>query len=142
MVYVDKEALVSLIEKNKEYLKKLRELQKYNEEDFLDDWRIYSLVDRYLHLALESFLDIGKKVINQLDLKKPDRYSDVPYILAQNKIIPKNMQEKYEELAKFRNALVHDYLYLDHEIIYKHLQEDVEYLEKFVEFIKDYMKDK
>lgn len=140
MIYVDKEALTKLINKNKGYIKKLKQLQKYDKKSFLDDWKIYSLAERYLHLGLESFLDIGKKVINQLDLEKPDRYSDIPRILAKNKIIPKKLQAKYEELAKFRNALVHDYLYLDHEKIYQHLQEDTTYLENFIEFISSFLK--
>lgn len=142
MVYIDTESLTNLIDKNKQYIKNLKDLQEYSKDDFLSDWKIYSLVDRYLHLALESMLDIGKKIINQMDFKKPDRYTEIFKILSENKIIPRDKQAKYEELAKFRNALVHDYLYLDHEKIYKHLQEDIKYLEAFLEYIKNFLKNK
>lgn len=140
MVHTDKESLLKIINKNKQYIKKLETLRQYKEQEFLNDWKVYSLTDRYLHLALESMLDIGKKVINQLDMEKPDYYSDIPRILADNKIIPRDRQSKYEELAKFRNTLVHDYLYLDHKEIYRHLQEDLGYLKEFVQFVIDYLK--
>lgn len=140
MVQIDKASLLKIIEKNKGYIKLLEELQQHSEQEFLKDWKIYSLTDRYLHLALESMLDIGKKVINQLDLEKPDRYSDIPRILVDNKIIPRVKQKEYEELAKFRNTLVHDYLYLDHKEIYRHLQKDPERLKEFIRFITDYFK--
>jgi uncharacterized protein YutE (UPF0331/DUF86 family) len=60
--------------------------------------------------------------------------------LADNKIIPRKMEDKYKELAKFRNALVHDYLYLDHKEIYRHLKQDPDYLKKFIQFVVDFIK--
>jgi uncharacterized protein YutE (UPF0331/DUF86 family) len=62
MVKIDRESLLNLIDKNKQYIKRLELLQKYSEQKFLNDWKVYSLTDRYLHLALESFLNIGKKL--------------------------------------------------------------------------------
>lgn len=56
---VDKEKLVKYIQELERYLKHLDELQKYSQEEFLSNWRVYDLIDRKLHLILETFLTLG-----------------------------------------------------------------------------------
>lgn len=136
---VDKEKLAKYIEQLEDYLNKINNLKNISKESFLSNWKEYQLVDRILHLALETFLNIGEMIISEYNYKKPDYYSDVPKILNENKIISEKLKEELIELAKFRNVLVHQYLYLDHEIIYEHLQNDEEILKKFLENIKEFI---
>ena len=90
----------------------------------MTDWRISYTVERTLHLSLETFLSIGEMLISEFKFKKPDSYAEIPKILMENKVIPKNLAEKLIDLAKFRNVLVHEYLYLDREKVYQHLLND------------------
>ena len=55
---VDKEKLAKYIQELEGYLSHLDELQKHPVNEFLSDWRIYSLAERQLHLTLEAFLTI------------------------------------------------------------------------------------
>lgn len=136
---VDKEKLTKYVQELEIYLKQLKELQGYDKEKFLSDWKIYDLVDRKLHLALETFLTLGEMIISEFGFQKPDVYADIPRILFENKVITKDLEEKLIDLARFRNALVHDYLYLDHERIYEHLQEDPEFIKEFIDSIKKFV---
>jgi len=121
---VDKERLAKYINELSTYLRNLDELKKHPRDEFLANWRIYSLAERQLHLSLETFLTIGEMIIAEFGFAKPDTYADIPRILFENKVISKQLKDNLVDLASFRNVLVHDYLYLNHEKVYKHLQKD------------------
>lgn len=139
---VDKEKIAKYIQDLERYISQLKELQEYGEEDFVSDWKIYDLADRKLHLALETFLTLGEMIIGEFNFRKPDTYADIPRILFENKVINQELKEKLVDLARFRNVLVHEYLYLDHQIVYRHLQKDPQILKNFIEVLKKFLKDK
>lgn len=136
---VDKEILAKYIQQLNIYLKHLEELAKHGLDEFLSDWRIYDLADRQLHLALEIFLTLGEMIISEFDFAKPDTYADIPRILFENKVIDKQLKDQLVDLARFRNVLVHDYLYLNHEIVYQHLQKDSKIIKEFIDAVKRFV---
>lgn len=136
---VDKEKLTKYIQELELYLRHLAELQNYKQDKFLSDWKIYDLVDRKLHLALETFLTLGEMIIGEFGFQKPDAYADIPRILFENKVISLELKEKLTKLARFRNVLVHEYLYLDHQKVYEHLQNAPPIIKDFIEAIKKFV---
>jgi uncharacterized protein YutE (UPF0331/DUF86 family) len=139
---IDKEKIAKYIQELERYLLHLKELQKYKKEEFISDWKIYDLVDRKLHLSLETFLSLGEMIIEEFNFRKPDVYADIPRILFENKIIDQSLKKKLVDLARFRNVLVHEYLYLDHEIVYQHLQKDPKILKDFILAVKKFIRGK
>ena len=135
----DKERLAKYINELSTYLKNLDELKKHPRDKFLADWRIYSLAERQLHLAMETFLTIGEMIISEFDFAKPDTYADIPRILFENKVIAKQLKDQLVDLARFRNVLVHDYLYLNHEKVYEHLHKDSKIIKKFIDAVKKFV---
>jgi uncharacterized protein YutE (UPF0331/DUF86 family) len=136
---VDKEKLAKYIQELEGYLIHLDELQKHPIDEFISDWRIFSLVDRQLHLTLESFLTIGEMIIAEFGFDKPDTYADIPRILFENKVISKRLNDQLIDLARFRNVLVHDYLSLDHEKVYQHIQKDPKIIREFIKEVKKFV---
>ena len=136
---VDKEKLAKYIQELEGYLSHLDELQKHPIDEFISDWRIFSLVDRQLHLTLESFLTIGEMIIAEFGFDKPDTYADIPRILFENKVISKRLNDQLIDLARFRNVLVHDYLSLDHEKVYQHIQKDPKIIREFIKEVKKFV---
>ena len=137
---VDEERLAKYIRELENYLGQLNELKKISKEDYISDWRVSYIVERTLHLSLETFLSIGEMIISELRFKKPDSYAEIPKILTENKVIPQQLAEKLIDLAKFRNVLVHEYLYLDREKVYQHLFNDQEIIQEFLNCIKQFIK--
>lgn len=135
---VDREKLAKYILELERYIEQLKELKHYNREEFLSDWKIYDLVDRKLHLVLETYLAIGEIIIGEKKLRKPDTYADIPRILFENKVIGNALKEQLVDLARFRNVLVHEYVALDHGIVYKHLQNAPAIIAEFLKAIKSY----
>lgn len=73
-----------------EYLRFLRELKAASLEAFMTDFRSRGAAERYLQLAIESVIDIGSEIISFLQLRRPERYRDIPPILAQARSFPPN----------------------------------------------------
>jgi uncharacterized protein YutE (UPF0331/DUF86 family) len=136
---IDRETLAKYIQELEGYLGRFAELQRYSEEEFLSDWRIHDLADRQLHLTLETFLTVGETVISGCGFRKPDTYADIPRILYENKVIGKQLRDDLVDLARFRNVLVHDYLFLDHEKVYRHVHTDAKTIEEFISAIKQFV---
>lgn len=137
---IDPTVLNSRIAKLREYLKILKELSKEKEEDFIQNYKIYGLAERYLQLAIECVLDIGNHLISRLDLKKPEIYQDILLILGKNEILPIEFSEKIAKMAGFRDILVHGYIDIDETLVYNHLKEDLKDFDDFINYIIQYLK--
>ena len=136
---IDSKVINSRLAKLRGYNKILEELSLENEKEFIKNYKIYGLAERYLHLAIESVLDIGNHLISRLELKKPDTYQEIFIILGKNSIIPEEFSEKIAKMAGFRNILVHDYLDIDESIVYNHLKEDLGDFKEFIKYIVEYL---
>lgn len=135
-----KPTILQLINKQEEYLSQLKELQKYSFQEFKDDWKIYQLTDHSLHLAIECLIDIGKILVIEKKLKKPQTYKEVFDILNKNKIISSALTEELKNLVEFRNRLIHEYLYLDFEDIYEICQNKLNVFREFLEAVRKILK--
>ncbi len=99
-----------------EYINDLSEHSPLEIEQYKNNKLLSRFIERTLHLAIESFLDIGNHIISKNRLGEVNYNSDVVRLLAKNDIVKKNKQ-KYIQMVQFRNVLVHDYSDIDPEII-------------------------
>lgn len=136
-----KPTILQLINKLEEYLNQLKELQKYSFEEFKEDWKIYQLADHSLHLAIECLIDLGKTLIIEKKLKKPQTYKEIFDILNKNKIISSVLTEELRDLVEFRNRLIHEYLFLDLEDIYETYQNKLTVFRNFLAVVRKILKE-
>ncbi|MEA3460183.1 MAG: HepT-like ribonuclease domain-containing protein [Chloroflexota bacterium] len=61
---LDHEAITARLDKLSEYGKILKELRKASRSEFIADYHVYGLAERYLQLSIECLLDIGGKLPN------------------------------------------------------------------------------
>ncbi len=125
---------------------KLSELQVYvmeldedipaNEEEYLGERVIRRACERTFQLACEDVLDICNLVIAGKSLGLPKDNRDAIRKLADNKIIPKKLADRLEDMVGFRNLLVHRYGKVDDSRAYHHLKEEVDDLYEFAEAIE------
>lgn len=122
-----------------EYLTILRALQKYSFDEFTQDPEHYGSVERFLHLAIEAVIDIGNRIVAEMNLGVVNWYSDIPALLAQRGFIDADLEQRWMRMIGFRNALVHDYADIDRRIVYEALQHrlgDLEALRRvFAQFL-------
>jgi uncharacterized protein YutE (UPF0331/DUF86 family) len=136
---IKSEVIRKRLNKLDEYLKILYGLQKYTMEEFLSDPEHYASVERFLHMAIESTIDIGGHIVSGLGMGEVNWYSDIAAIMEEKGYISVELREKWIRIVGFRNILVHQYIEVDRKIVYDVLQNklsDLEELKKvFVSFL-------
>ena len=119
---IDKDIIMFKLSKLRQYLNYLKQLQKSSFEDFVSDFKIAGAVERDLQVSIECMIDIGNEVISSLQLQRPERYQDIPYILARSGMIPRQFADTMATMIGFRNLLVHDYATINLKLVYEFLQ--------------------
>ncbi|HEY3993614.1 MAG TPA: HepT-like ribonuclease domain-containing protein [Ktedonobacteraceae bacterium] len=119
---VDKELLARHLKLLRESLVILSDLGKSPREEFVADFHIYGLAERYLQSAIEACLHICSILVAALGLRKPEGYHELLSIVAGQQIIPRTLAYRLELLINLRDVLVHEPGTLDHELLYEHVQ--------------------
>jgi len=138
-------------EKIKEHLKLLNryyllllDTQKLSLEEFKTDQIRQGSTERYLHLAIESCLNIGNRILAiyqfEKPIKAPETYADIFKELRLIGVIDDDFSQRLIKMAKFRNRLVHLYWEIDVETIYAIIQEYLDDFIKFREKVVDFLK--
>lgn len=136
---VKRELVLSRLEKLNEYIKVLKTIKNYSEEEYISNPMIYGSMERFLHLSIECVLDISNHLISDLSLRRPDSNREIFIILCENKIIDEKLKENLCNMAGFRNILVHDYMKLDRIIVYKIINNNLKDIEKFIKIVSTYL---
>ncbi len=133
---IDKELVQRQITQLRSAVKILRDLGKTPQDEFLADYRIYGLAERYLQLAIEACLRICGTLVASFGLRRPDAYHELLSIIAAQQIIPRSLAYRLEVLTNFRDSLVHDSGTLDRNILYDHILQRLDDLEEFAELVE------
>jgi uncharacterized protein YutE (UPF0331/DUF86 family) len=148
---------VIMDERIKEHLKllnryyiRLDEIRKITKNKFLKDGLVQAAAERYLHLAIESCLNIGNRTISLYQFKKPvktpETYSDIFIEMRNLGVIDNEFSKKLIQMTQFRNRLVHLYWKLEPTQVYQIIQDDLEDFKTFqknlVNFLNEHPIDK
>lgn len=127
------EVLQRRIDKAEEYLNFLKNIKdKYSNEEFKENPMIYGSTERFLHLIIETLMDIGNHIISDQNLGKVDFYKDIPELLFEGNYINEELKDIFIKIIGFRNILVHDYLEIDHDIVYSIIRDDLNDLKEIL----------
>ncbi|GBE54294.1 MAG TPA: DUF86 domain-containing protein [Euryarchaeota archaeon] len=120
-------------------------------EEAVKDWERYSAFsleeltlnrdkrNMALHamlLSIQASIDISNYHIVKHDMKRPSTYRESFEILAEEGLIPRKLAEELEDLAGFRNVLVHIYWRLNLEEMYGVLKNDLKTIKEFIFVVK------
>lgn len=143
MVRVVEDKIISKFQKLDEYLANLSQLKKEikSEQDFLGDFHLYGLTERYLQLSCQIVLDIIDLLIIGEGFKKPEDRQEAISLLYSHGAIPEDMASKLQGISGFRNILVHEYGEIDRKKVYEVLQSQTEDLENFKKEILKFIRD-
>lgn len=134
---VDKDLLANHLKRLRESIAILRELGKSPREEFITDFHIYALAERYLQASIESCLQICGILVAALGLRKPEGYYELLSIVAAQQLIPRPLAFRLELLVNLRDSLVHEPGTLDHDLLYEHVQQHLGDLETFATTVEE-----
>jgi uncharacterized protein YutE (UPF0331/DUF86 family) len=96
-------------------------------------------VERSLQVAIETCLDIGRRLIALEGFRYPDDNQDVFRILKGERIVPQELLSPLLEMARFRNLVVHDYARIDDARVYGILKSRLGDFDAFAQAVRAYL---
>ena len=113
------------------YLEQLAPYRTLDAAAYAGDWKTQRIVERTLHLAIETCMDVADHVVADRRLRVPETGAESFEILPEAGLVEKELGTALALMVGFRNILVHDYTRLDPSIVVRVLQTDVSDLERF-----------
>lgn len=128
---VDPRRLRTLFDRLSTEVSQLRTLAGRSSEEMLADRIALSAVKYGLVIAVEVCIDIGHHIISSEGLRAPEDFADVFASLADGGFISEDMLKQLQDMARFRNLLVHVYERVDDRRVIEILQTRLGDLEAF-----------
>jgi len=128
---VDKALILRKLTELEEHLKQIKEFSNISVEDYSREWKTQRIVERTLQIMIEICADIANHIIADKGYRVPKSYADTFRVLYEKDIIEEEIFKMMENMAKFRNVVVHRYDKLDEYIVInilkKHLNDFLVY---------------
>jgi len=118
---------------------RLEQLARLTRSEFLANQDNVDLAHHHLRLATESAADMGRHIIARMGWGQSMSYIDVFERLGAYGVLSPNLAERCEELAQFRNLLVHRYPLVTSHEIFQRVRRHVTDINDFIQEITKYI---
>jgi uncharacterized protein YutE (UPF0331/DUF86 family) len=118
-----------------DYLRQLKDLKKQPIESFKQNTINRAATERLLQVCIETTLNIGNHIIATRGYRNPKDYADIFKVLEEEKLISADFSDSLQQMARFRNRLVHVYWDIDIEVVYEILQSRLIDFEEFAKMV-------
>jgi uncharacterized protein YutE (UPF0331/DUF86 family) len=129
-------AMIDLIDEN---IRLIEEIRSQGYESFSGSFRDIQAAKHSLQEAIEACLDIGSHIIAEKGFRRPENYKEIFMVLEEEGIICPELSLKLQEMAQFRNLLVHRYGQIDTRRIYIIMSNDLKDIQMFAKNILKYI---
>jgi uncharacterized protein YutE (UPF0331/DUF86 family) len=124
-----------------EYKSILKDIQPAPRDEFVSSVALYGLAERYLHLAVETLIDLAHLLVAGLGWRRPADNADAMIVLAEQRAVPRDFADALARMVRFRNILVHVYLDIDRSLVYEVLQNRLADFDRFAECLRRFLVD-
>jgi uncharacterized protein YutE (UPF0331/DUF86 family) len=114
---------------------RLEHLATAGRDQFLADRDSQDIACYRLLVAIEAALGLCYHVATRRLRKAPDDYAACFAVLSEAGLIPEDLSRRLQQMARFRNLLVHIYWKLDYGRVYDIMQRDIGDLRLFASAI-------
>ena len=139
MELVDKLLIGRKLTQLETYLGQISEFSKVSIAAYKSDWRTQRIVERTLQMLIELCIDIANHIISDEGMRLPSGYADTFAVLMENKVINRSLLKTMDEMAKFRNVVVHQYEKIDPAIVVSILHNNLKDFESYKKSIIKYL---
>jgi uncharacterized protein YutE (UPF0331/DUF86 family) len=108
------------------YLSDLLDFAPDNFETYINELKTKAACERYFEKIIEAVIDLCFLIIKSLNLKIPEEDKQAFDILINEKIIPKELGEKFKEAKGMRNIISHEYGNIDDEVVVEAITKEME----------------
>lgn len=136
---VDRILLERILANIKSNVKELRDAKDISWDIYRTDVRARRFVERTLHITIEGCIDAAQHIISDEQMREPISYRDTFTVLTEKKILLPEDLPRFENIASFRNLLVHYYEKVDDEIVYGIFRNNLSDFDLFVDRIVSFL---
>lgn len=123
----------------KSNVKELKNAKDITWDVYRTDIRERRFVERTLHITIEGCIDAAQHIISDEKMREPTSYRDTFMVLTENKILKPDDLSRFENIASFRNLLVHYYEKVDDAIVYGIFKNNLSDFDLFVDRIVHFL---
>jgi len=139
---VNEDVIMRKLSKLREYVGELRQAKDITWERYQKNIRDRAFVERYIHIAIQTVFDIANHMISYQEWKEPETYRETFGILTSHNVLPHEKAADFENMASFRNMLVHHYDKVEDEVVYGIFKNRLGDFDLFGKSILEYLKKK
>jgi uncharacterized protein YutE (UPF0331/DUF86 family) len=121
---VDRDLILRRLANLETYLEQLVPYRVIDVDAYAQDWKTQRVIERTLHLAIETCMDVADHIVADRRLRVPETGAESFEVLADAGLLPKDLGTSLALMVGFRNILVHDYTRLDPAIVIRVLRTD------------------
>ncbi len=136
---INKDVVNAMIDMIDENIRLIEEIRSQGYESFSGSFRDIQAAKHSLQEAIESCLDIGSHIIAEKGFRRPEDYKEIFIVLEEEGIIENALSTKLQEMAQFRNLLVHRYGKIDLKRVYIIMSDDLKDIQEFAKSILKYI---
>ena len=128
---VSKEKIFQKFNLLDDYLNVLKDIAKKPVNTFIKDKILIGSAKYYLQVSIECCLDVANHIIASEHLRAPRDYADSFKVIEEEGLVSANLGNRLQQMAKFRNRLVHLYGDIDDKNVHQYIKNDVKDLVEF-----------
>jgi len=131
------EGKFDVIDRNLRFLEKIKTLTP---DQFVESYRDIQAAKYSLLEIMEACVDIANYIISVKGFRRAEEYSEMFKVLKEEGIITKELATKLEDMARFRNLLVHRYGEVDNKRVLEIITHNLKDIEEFEREIEKFIK--
>jgi len=128
---IDRIRIRELLGTINDVLRRLQELGRLPEVEFTADFRNTESAKYLLIVGIAAAIDICNHIAARRGGRAPQDYADCFVILQELGVMDEELASKLQQMARFRNLLVHLYTQVDNRRTYQVIQSDIDDLDTF-----------
>ncbi len=137
---MDKERILSKIAEIEEYLGEIYENIPQSFEEYESNTVLKRAMERLLQITIEACIDTCAILVKELKLGLPTEEEDFLRKL-ENIVLSEEIVGSLKSMKKFRNLIVHGYSKINDYQVYEILRSNLEDIEKFMNEIKEFLRE-
>lgn len=123
-------------------LRFLEEIKTLSPDQFVESYRDIQAAKYSLLEIMEACVDIANYIISVKGFRRAEEYSEMFKVLKEEGVIAKELATKLEDMARFRNLLVHRYGEIDNRRVLEIITHNLKDIEEFEREIEKFIKEK
>ncbi len=123
-------------------LRFLEEIKTLSPDQFVESYRDIQAAKYSLLEIMETCVNIANYIISVKGFRRAEEYSEMFKVLKEEGVIAKELATKLEDMARFRNLLVHRYGEVDNRRVLEIITHNLKEIEEFEREIEKFIKEK